>query len=268
MNTAQYIPQDCVAPIIFRSESPDSYRFFSGTGFFVKFPPYDQVFFVTGKHCVLDQRNEQIGFLEIKLNDLPSCNKAIPFKELLTTQISENESDFEDVVVYVLDKINEEDFVKLTKRALPLPHQETTEFILQTLIEKSRKVRTIGFPSISKEMDYDKNQATIQPRGIVGTVTAITPDNRWITVESLNWKDGGLEGFSGSPILEFVPGTSGEIKAIPIGVLLTGGGGSVFRFLSINVVTNLIASYIVRSTETTANPSFNTDWRDKAAPAG
>jgi hypothetical protein len=43
--------------------------------------------------------------------------------------------------------------------------------------------------------------------------------------------------------LEFIPGMNGNIEAIPVGIILTGSK-DVVRFLSINIVTNLIASYL------------------------
>jgi uncharacterized protein YcgL (UPF0745 family) len=43
-NTSQYIPYESVAPIMLENPLYPEYPFFSGTGFFLQFPPYDDIF--------------------------------------------------------------------------------------------------------------------------------------------------------------------------------------------------------------------------------
>ena len=132
---------------------------------------------------------------------------------------------------------------------MPVPEQQIAELLQANLVALRGKVRTIGYSGDSKEIDYDANHATVRPRGIVGTVTSKSEDGKWFTAESLNWKGDGLSGFSGSPIIEFVPASSQRIIPFPIGVLLTGGGNSVLRFININTVTNLISARILKSSQ-------------------
>lgn len=245
MNTFKYIPEDCVAPILIKNEEHEGYPFFSGTGFFARFYPYEQIFFITGKHCVHDTKGIPLGTLQIKCDTSSECDKAVPFKEYLLTQISNSDGEFEDLIIYVVDDLPEELNSKVAKRALRLPDQAIAELLQDNLLELNGKVRTIGFPSVSKEIDYEINQAIVRPRGMVGSVTSCSEDKRWFTVDSLNWKGGDIGGFSGSPILEFVPSPDEGISTLPIGILLTGSK-SVVRFLSINVATDLIAGYLFK----------------------
>ncbi len=120
-------------------------------------------------------------------------------------------------------------------------------------------IRTVGYPGVSKEIDYETHSATVRPRGLVGRVAVRNESLVEYTVLAENWKDGPLEGFSGSPILEFLPTAQGP-TAVPIGVFITSSSQSSTHslddatsttvssqpriiFLSINVVTNAIAGY-------------------------
>ncbi|MBH2017945.1 MAG: hypothetical protein I8H88_15830 [Burkholderiales bacterium] len=247
MNTAHLIPEACVAAIILRSDEHPDLPFFGGTGFFVHFPPYDRVYFVTARHCVCSQSGTLKGKVEVKLNNDPNCNLAVPFSEKLTVLESDDSPDYEDIVVFTVGPLEEAERLKLLGRSLRLLEQNIADFILATLVSARGKVRTVGYPGASKAIDYENNHATVQPRGIVGTVTAQSDDEKWYTVEELNWKDGEISGFSGSPILEFVPGADGKLAVRPIGVLLTGAKNEVFKFVKINLVTNLISGWILKS---------------------
>lgn len=245
MNTSTYIPEDCVAPILIKDEAHAMYPFFSGTGFFARFHPYESIFFITGKHCTLKPDGSTRGQLQIKYSTSPKCDRAVQFKEYMLTQISSDDDEYEDLIIYVIDELPMELKEEVTNRALRLPDQSIAELLHNNLLSLKGKVRTIGFPSVSKEIDYESNHATVQPRGIVGRVVSCSSDKRWFSVDSLNWTDGVIDGFSGSPVLELVP-AKGGVLALPIGILLTGSK-SLFRFLSINVATDLIAAYLTKS---------------------
>lgn len=247
MNTAHLIPEKCIAPIIIRADEHPDLPFFGGTGFFVYFPPYKEIYFLTARHCLFNQDGTIKGKVEVKLNDDSTCNRAIPFNENLMVHESNSPSDFEDVVALTVGSLSQVEQDKLFGRALRLPDQSIADLLLNNLVASRGKVRTVGYPGVSKEIDYDKNHATVQPRGIVGTVTAKSSDEKIFTVEELNWKEEEISGFSGSPVIEFVPGQRGEIIALPVGILLTGAKNKIFKFAKINIVTNLISAWIIQS---------------------
>jgi hypothetical protein len=165
----------------------------------------------------------------------------------MTTKLNIDEDD-ENIIVYVVDKdikdIKEQQEI-LKTRSLRLIHQESVEILLNRALElkEKGKLRTIGYPSTSKHIDYETKQAILQPRGFNGNVVSRSKDGNWYTIKNTNWKDGETSGFSGSPVLEFIPRMNGDIEAVAVGVLLNGSE-RVVRFLSINIVTNLIASYL------------------------
>lgn len=261
MNTSRYIPYQSVSGIILRHADYPEHPFLSGTGFFVHFPPYDKIFFVTARHCLVDSNGGLKGDLKIPLSLEDNSNEAIPFSCYLETNDQNDSNEMEDVVVYVVDDISKEKHDLLMKRALRLQHQDDVDTIINEIIASKGKIRTVGFPSISKSIDYDANKAIFQPRGFHANLAGEGHFRNSFKIENGSWKEGSLNGFSGSPILALCPTLENEVLAIPIGIFITTS-----QFLSINVATNLIAGYIIKTQK--ANPSFNADWRDKAAPAG
>ncbi len=247
MNTARYIPFDSVSAIMLESHRYSNVPFFSGTGFFVHFPPFVDIFFVTAKHCIIGNDGKELGSIKIKYHPDQTDNEAVNFHEYLLTKEADApaEEEVEDLAVFVVGSITDEKRKMLINRALRLLHQDTIDLIIQKLKQTKGSVRTVGFPSVSKEIDHDQGFATIQPRGFHGKISGDGGLKNRYKIEDLNWKDGGLEGFSGSPILELLPDPDGNIIPVPIGVLLTGNAKGA-QFLSINVVTNAIANYLAR----------------------
>jgi len=244
MNTSEYIPFHSVAPIILRNDDYPEYPFFSGTGFFVKFKPFQHIFFITGRHCIYDNENNPKGQLIIPLSFNSKSKKKIEFVENITTQIP-NEPDLEDIAIYVVKNTAKQKEI-LQKRCLRLINQEDSDLLLQIALGNKTKVRTVGYPATDeKGIDYENQQASIQPRGFHGNVLEKSDDGRWYTVNNMNWKDNDkcISGFSGAPVLEFIPDPKGGIEAVPIGVLLTGSKDQM-KFISITIITDLIAGYL------------------------
>jgi hypothetical protein len=242
INTARFIPYRCVEPLILRHpDYPDP--FFSGTGFFVHFPPFSQVFFVTARHCVLDAFGRAKGELQISVE--ASVATPVPFECMLTALLPGSEDEFEDVAVFVVAEVPTEQHAILKARALRLAHQDDVESILSSALQHRGKLRTVGFPGVSKEIDAEAARAVVQPRGFHGDLSAADAEKRWFGLENMNWAAGEFEGFSGSPILELLleVGGGAEVEALPVGVMLTAGPAKL-RFISINVVTDMIASYV------------------------
>lgn len=224
------------------SDHPE-FPFFSGTGFFVTFPPFDEIFFVTARHCIV--RNGKVtGDIKIPYHPQQKGNEAIIFDKFLCIENPEDQ-ELEDLLIYVVGDIPEDKKTVLAKRALRLQHQDDVTAILDYLIHGKGKVRTVGFPGNSKSIDYEKQSGVVRPRGFHGTLSGPSTIKNRYRIDDMNWKESELEGFSGSPILEFQFSHEGKIVPIPIGVLLTGSASQSY-FLNINVVTDLIAAYLLQ----------------------
>lgn len=244
MNTSRWIPYDSVAPILFVNPLFPDAPFFSGTGFFVRFPPFPQLFFATGRHCAFDANGEQFGSLYVACNPRAKDSNRVPLE--LTLMTAEPDSgDLEDVAVFVVGETSDQDRQLLVERALVLEHQEDVERLLRLAVENQSKLRSLGYPGNSKQVDHDTGyaQVTVRARGVHGNVVGCDEQQRWFELEMLNWKEGDPSGFSGAPVFEFVLYNAQDIRAVPVGMLLTGSYKKM-RFININVVTDLIARYL------------------------
>lgn len=240
MNTSEYIPVESVAPIILEASG---WPFFGGTGFFVFFPPFDDVFFITARHCVIAPDGTKKGALIIPYSsDQQDCDPIL-FETRLEASFRGDDGEIEDVTVYVVGNVTIERKAKLMQRALRLEHQDNVQTLIDRHLLTQERLRTVGFPSVSKEFDYDNNQATVRPRGFHGQLTNKSKLRDRYEIDGLNWLDGETEGFSGSPVLAWGINLKGEIQPIPIGMLVTGSDDKV-SFLSINSATDLIAEYL------------------------
>ncbi len=238
-NTSKYIPYESVCSIILVNEKYPDTPFFGGTGFFAYFPPFEDIFFITAKHCVYDNNGALKGDLKVHYTPDGKSKELIPFLHVLDTKYSEDDEEFEDVLVYVVDSIPSNKKKDLLRKSLRLQHQDDVDAMIQLAVSNNGNIRTVGFPSVSKEIDYEKGVAIVQPRGFHAKVCDDSCFKNRYKLEKGNWKDGELNGFSGSPIIEIVQVSESSFQAVPIGILLTES-----YFISINVVTNLIGEYI------------------------
>lgn len=238
-NTSKYIPYECISGIMIEREDYPEYPFWSGTGFYAFFPPYGEIFFITARHCIYDGENELKGKIKVSLRMNGISKEAVPFKSILATKYFDDPANFEDVAVLVVGDLPEEDKKILMKKSLQLQHQEDVERIIESIISIDGNIRTVGFPSVSKEIDYENNKAESRPRGFHGKISGKGEFKNWYKFKCANWDEGELSGFSGSPILELIQISSGKVIPLPIGVMVTES-----NFVSINVVTDLIAEYI------------------------
>jgi hemerythrin superfamily protein len=250
---SEYIPYQSISFNLLVNEEFKEYPFLSGTGFFVHFPPYDYVFYITAKHCFtnISDSESDIDILETlklpyELNDnAKPTDQAILFSEILFGQ-DKNDDEYEDIVVFVVDnnKIEKEKVDLLKKRALKLSHQSYINYILKTLCENNENIRTVGFPTNSKKLEYDTNLLTIEARGYYGKIKDNSSFRERYGFEEASWEEEIYGGFSGSPILALIPnGKEYDVDIHVIGILLTATSNRG-EFLSINFATNLIANYI------------------------
>jgi len=252
MNTSQYLPIDSISYNLLINKEHPEYPFFSGTGFFVYFPPFDDIFYITAKHCFNKIEEDEIDSLRLpyELNDTSKhTDNAISFLEIITGQDKED-NELEDIIIFVVDRDIEQVKIDiLKKRSLRLQHQDDIETMIETMCLNNENIRVIGFPKISKEMDYDNKKAIVQPRGYYGKIKNNSKFKYRYGFEKANWKDIDYSGFSGSPILSLNKSfPSGDVIAIPIGILLTATP-TRGEFLSINFATNLIAKYLIDKQE-------------------
>lgn len=232
-NTAEFIPVESICPILLQSEDFPEYPYLSGTGFFVHFPPYEDIFFVTARHCTID---DSTGKPRGTVILTAPNNQRIEISH--SFQARYDPETIEDIIVYKVDNPRDE-----TKSvALRLQHQDDAETMIRLSIGEKQNLRVVGFPSSDKEYDHDTKLLNAQPRGFYGKIGKKLKNRDTYTFDCINWKQSDLGGFSGSPVLALVPDGSGEVLRIPLGVLILGTSKAQ-HFLSINLVTNTIANY-------------------------
>lgn len=268
-NTSEFLPFDCISHNLLIDESSklksepsfiegDEF-YMNGTGFFCQFPPYDDIFYITAKHCLMKEDEDDI-LKKIKIpydsmvsRKIKAGSKVVMFSDfLLTSYTDEASDDKEDIVVLIVDKnINESNKEILKKRSINLVHQYDVDNISSYIIKNKKNIRTMGFPKEYSDIKYHYNdeicmssvkEAKFQIRGFYGKMVNDSKQRNRYGFTNTNWKD-GYNGFSGAPIFALIPDIQEINKAVVIGVVLTAGT-TRGEFLSINVATNLIAEYL------------------------
>ena len=236
------LPPGVVCPIMLDTPSFPGCNFMSGTGFFVQFSDNNHVFFITARHCVVGNDNLPYGFLNVPFKSDGKTKQPIILKNVLTTQDKDGTS-YEDVLIFVIDDAHEEQMKELRERRLRLVHRDCAETILCETLGSPTKLTVLGFPGTDKKgIDYDTQEAFAETRSFRGELAKRKGEE--FALEKIDWKDnrGDLSGFSGSPVV-CLYSTPVGIQPIPVGVLITGSN-NIARFLSINIATDTIASYL------------------------
>ena len=227
--------------------------FFNGTGFFVHFPPYKYIFYVTAKHCIEDSKLKELK-VNLKISYTSEGTKPhdmeVSFSEYLFPHY-EDTLEEEDLVICVVKKdIEMEKLKELKNRALTLENQKNIENLLLKLCKNGDNISLVGFPKEYQEINYDEKKLSLEAKSYSGKIKNNSKSRLRYGFEEATWKKEIYNGFSGSPVFTIQPfqkiGES-DIKMSPIiiGVLLTA---TKYRgeFISINVVTDLIAKYIIK----------------------
>lgn len=251
MNTSKYMPYKSISPNILVRKGFESCPGLYGTGFFVTFPPFDSVFYVTARHCVKDilQENSETSLM-IPIS--PCGDKVVKFECVLETNIKNcPDEDREDVAIYVVSTgIDKKDHSILLERAFALQHQDDVVNMLDSALSRGSNLRVLGYPihshpNCATKIDYEVGQIKIQPRGFYGKLSSdgLFPDQ--YSLIGVSWKEGDYRGFSGSPVVELAENLEnpGNMCCLLVGVVLMASQNTV-RFLSINVVCNTIAAYL------------------------
>lgn len=252
MNTSAYMPYKSISPNIIVCKGLESYPGLYGTGFFVTFPPFEPVFYVTARHCIVDILPDS-SEAKLMIPVVPGGSKSVLFSHVLQAAADDScDNDIEDVAIYVVsEEISTEEYVALRERALPLQHQDDVDNLLNLALARGSNLRAVGYPihnhpNCATEVDYDAGQMRIQPRGFYGklSVDGLFPNQYCLT--EVNWKEHDYRGFSGSPVVELAENISvkGDVHPLVVGVVLMATQHLV-RFISINVVCNTIAAYLV-----------------------
>jgi len=251
MNTAAYMPYKSISPNILVCKGQESYPGIYGTGFFVRFPPYDSVFYVTARHCILDTLPEDSEIrLIVPLESEKS--KSVQFDHLMQTTVDgQRDGDIEDIAIYVVsDDTPANEHETLRERALPLQHQDDVDNLLNLSLKRRSNLRIVGYPihdhpNCATEVDYEAGEIRIQPRGFYGKLSSdgLFPNQYCLT--EMSWKEQDYRGFSGSPVIELGMNIKGDVQPLVIGVVLMATQHLV-RFISINVICNTIAAYLVQ----------------------
>jgi hypothetical protein len=130
-------------------------------------PALQRHFFITARHCFIGPKNEEPGELKIKYHPEQTNKAAVPFEGYMLAKDPDGK-EFEDIAIFTIRAITEENEKILRARALRLPHQDDVAQLIKFILQKKQRVRTVGFPSISKNIDYEKQQAVVQPKGFTG----------------------------------------------------------------------------------------------------
>lgn len=246
-NTSEYLPYNSVVQNLLVTKEYPEYPFFNGTGFFVIFPPYDYIFYVTAKHCLIEPKSNKLKgdlLLSYTSGNTNANDKAIKINGYLYPLYKDTNEE-EDVIIAIIDENIDKDKIEILRnRALKLQHQEDIDNLLNLHCEFNENIRVVGFPKTSQEIDYDNNNAISQPRGFYGKIKNNAKSRFYYGFEEVNWKGKDYNGFSGSPVLALLKEyNSKSVSAIVIGVLLTFTEQRG-EFVSINCVTDTIGEYI------------------------
>lgn len=254
MNTSEYVPYEAIAKNIFANKICPEFPGIGGTGFFVKFPPYLDIFYVTARHCIYS--GDSYGDpSDLRIHVAYNRQDFIKFDSIIDQD--SNNQEIQDFIIYHVDESNEEEILDILKeRALVLWHQDDVDNFIKLTVKTKQRFRTVGFPEINSNIEYTdngKSSLVLQPRGFHGIARESEIKEHFSIVDT-NWKD-EFHGFSGSPILIFTPKNTrvktqknlpkDEVHVIVIGMLLMGSKEfNGIHFININYITNAIAFYI------------------------
>jgi hypothetical protein len=243
-NTSQFIPFNSISFNILMDIEQREYPFYSGTGFFVYIEPYEEIFYVTAKHCFKDSFEKLTdGKMKLQIFIEEQSNELVQFDNVFGAFDPEDNDDI-DILIFSVSKDLEKDKISLLKnRALKLIHQDDVNTVVNLILVNNENVRTVGFPQISKELDYNKKVSKVQPRGFFAKISKKNNDKNVYYFENTNWQD-KYDGFSGSPILALCPTFDGKFEPMVLGIILTATE-TKGTFLSINIVTNTILQYLL-----------------------
>lgn len=266
-NKYSHIPWQAISPNILHNKEAPNYPSVRGTGFFCQLPPYGYTFYVTARHCLQEYNNNidltsEILRIPYQQTSYEKEYEFIKFKNLLEAG---DEDDYEDVLIYLIDdNIDSSKKLILKNRSLKLTHQDHVDYLLNFSLKNKENIRVIGYPNIdvldsmisvddinnleySRILypEYDSNgnisgesKLILRARGFYGKINEKNSDIYYSTGDT-NWRGNNKDGFSGSPVITFIPSLN-EIITIPLGMMVMES-----RFININIITNIIAKGIL-----------------------
>jgi len=252
MNTSEFIPYDVVARNILVSKENPDFPGTSGTGFFVKFPPFLDIFYVTARHCIVDNDNKgDKSGLRVLVSSSEGKDQLVDFDKIVEFSPAEGQ-DLEDVIIYHVNNLDDKKGI-LSKRALELWHQDDVDDLLNNAVEREERLRAVGFPGVNVSINYELETPVLMAtvRGFHGIARKAEIDG-YYSITDTNWKE-VYDGFSGSPILYLAnkrvsvgKPLKEDVAIIPVGILLLGSTSKGIHFLNINAITDAIAGFLLK----------------------
>jgi len=152
----------------------------------------------------------------------------------------------EDILVGLVKNDSVENYDDFFNKSLRILHEDDSNLLLENISKVNGNCRLIGYPSVNKSIesndDFSHNVIKAQVRGFYGKYKKIDGKKYLYEVYDTNWKEDSLSGFSGSPIIEFIPYINEQgildYEAVPLGIILTEK-----RFISINIITEILSKY-------------------------
>lgn len=240
-----YIPYYCIAPIVSYDNLDgleDSFQAagFTGTGFFVFCPGYENIFFITARHCVVKQDGNVYDRILIPLGD--ESKKNVRVSQYLMGSSSKNPNDIEDVIVMVVEPRSQSEREYLRKRCLRLQNQDNVEKFIDFIMKNNTNVKILGYPGHSKELDHENRMINCDPRGIYGPISKTFQKNNHLYNVKPKKEIEDPDGFSGSPAIGMIASKT-DVDIILLGIV-TNGNKNCVNFWNINVVTDIVLNFL------------------------
>jgi|GEM_PF-4885189 len=235
-----WLPYKSVFPIgIINQECPE-WPAFTGCGFFVRFPPYDHIFFVTAKHCVMGNDEKLMGGIAILLHGDFGNYKTIHITNYFLGKTFESEKFYEDILISNIDVADESLRSYIEAVSLDVANQEFIDCMFSSYDKAAVLVHALGFPDCLRS-EYDPNAIEFTSASVSGKVNKLHYKGEGIEVQWFNdnyYKK--LSGFSGGAA--FFEIKVSQFKSAPV---LCGVFILETRLVSMRVVADLIGEWIL-----------------------
>ena len=250
-------PTYCVSPNLISAAGSEEFPGFGGTGFFAR--RGDEVFYVTARHCLTKDPNEDIASLAARLHipytltsSTQTTNDYVQFAEVISLPHKSDDipGRFVDVLVLTIHRpVDTYLYDMLLERAVKLPPNGAwlDKFVQHPTAKadfdrgKGIRFTAIGYPKegTSSKIEYPDGapvEIVTQSAKFHGFLGKGTGPDRYM-LNDVSW-GGDLNGFSGSPIIVGFKNEDGYNFALA-GMLVSGGPKKV-QFIRISLITEAL----------------------------
>lgn len=256
-------PSTCASPNLFSMEECEEFPGFLGTGFFAR--RGDAVFYITARHCLTKNQNENIANIAARLH-IPyalegatkSTNDYVQFDEVLSLghQSDDIPGRFVDVLVLTVVRPAKSALDgKLFERAVKLPPngEWLDRFVEHSLVKddfemgKGIRFTVTGYPQsgTASKIEYPDDKPVnivTQSASFGGYLGKGSGPDRY-KLNEVDWPE-DLNGFSGSPV--FVGFISQGCKNYALAGMMVTGGGGLAQFIRISVILQTLSAPALR----------------------